>query len=94
MAALPLRGPLIRTWTMTPLNFTYKMHFRLKMRENQEFPVDFVGTNAGVTTYIYGVATTAVTQLKLRVTHIVSYRTEYSYHDTPRYLYTSETGWA
>ena len=44
MAALPLRGPLIRTWTMTPLNFTYKMHFRLKMRENQEFPVDFVGT--------------------------------------------------
>ena len=34
----------IRTWTNTPLNFTYKMHFRLKMRENQEFPVDFVGT--------------------------------------------------
>ena len=45
---------LIRTWTMTPLNFTYKMHFRLKMRENQEFPVDFVGTflkyNASVAT--------------------------------------------
>ena len=35
---------LIRTWTTTPLNFTYKCILDWKMRENQEFPVDFVGT--------------------------------------------------
>ena len=39
----------IRTWTTTPLNFTYKCILDWKMRENQEFPVDFVGTNAGLT---------------------------------------------